>query len=139
LKEKNLLKKEQQQMLDELREKEFIEQIEKDFDARRKERLALERQWELNMNFLMGNQHCALTPRGDLAVEDKSFYWQNRGVYNHIAPILDSRLARFEKVAPEISVRPKSDDDKDVASAFIAEKLVAEAFKRCDFPAVTKR
>ena len=139
MKEKNLLKKEQQQMLDELREKELIEQIEKDFDARRKERLALERQWELNMNFLMGNQHCALTPRGDLAVEDKSFYWQNRGVYNHIAPILDSRLARFEKVAPEISVRPKSDDDKDVASAFIAEKLVAEAFKRCDFPAVTKK
>ncbi len=139
MKEQNLLKKQQKEQLEKQLKKQLIEQIEKDFEERKKERLPLERQWELNLNFLLGNQHCAITPRGDLAVEDKSFYWQNKGVYNHIAPILDSRLARFEKVTPEVSVRPKSDDDKDVESAFIAEKLIAEAFKRCDFSAVTKK
>ena len=96
MKEQNLLKKQQKEQLEKQLKKQLIEQIEKDFEERKKERLPLERQWELNLNFLLGNQHCAITQRGDLAVEDKSFYWQNKGVYNHIAPILDSRLARFE-------------------------------------------
>ena len=74
---------------------ELVRDVETDFENRRKERLALERQWELNMNFLSGNQYCDLNSRGEIENESKTFYWQNRGVFNHIAPIIDSRLAKF--------------------------------------------
>lgn len=120
-------------------EKELVAQIEEDFKKRQKERIKYERQWVLNMNFLAGNQYCGLNTRGEIQDDGKTFYWQNRGVYNHIAPIIDARLARFSNVAPAISVRPKSDDDQDVAGASLAEKLIAEAFKKCDFTAVSKK
>ncbi len=118
---------------------ELVRDVETDFENRRKERLALERQWELNMNFLSGNQYCDLNSRGEIENESKTFYWQNRGVFNHIAPIIDSRLAKFSRIMPDVSVRPKSDDDKDVAAATLAEKLLASAFKRCDFEKVIRK
>ncbi|MBQ9756685.1 MAG: hypothetical protein IJV99_03705, partial [Clostridia bacterium] len=123
----------------ELYEKALVEQVTADFEERRKARLNLERQWELNMNFLAGNQYCDFNSKGDIVDEYKTFYWQNRGVFNHIAPIIESRLARFARVLPEVSVRPRTDDDKDVASANVAEKLIAQAFKRNDFQAVSKK
>ena len=85
---------------------ELVAEIERDFEERQKERLALERQWELNMNFLAGNQYCEFNTKGDIVDEYKTFYWQNRGVFNHIAPIMESRLSRFSRVVPEVSVRP---------------------------------
>ena len=105
---------------------ELIEQVQSDFEKRRNERLSYERQWELNMNFLNGNQYCDLNSRGEILDDGKTFYWQNRGVYNHIAPILDTRLSKFASVEPTISVRPKTDDDVDVAAASLAEKLDAK-------------
>lgn len=118
---------------------ELVAEIERDFEERQKERLALERQWELNMNFLAGNQYCEFNTKGDIVDEYKTFYWQNRGVFNHIAPIMESRLSRFSRVVPEVSVRPKTDDDKDVASANIAEKLIAFTFKKSDMEGIAKK
>lgn len=110
-------------------EKELVAEVEKDFYARRAERLTLERQWELNLNFLMGNQYCDIDGRGDVCDTEKDFFWQSRGVFNHIAPIMETRLAKLSRVTPEVSVRPASDDDSDVEKALLAEKLIAEAFK----------
>ncbi len=118
---------------------ELVADVEKDFEERQKERLALERQWELNMNFLAGNQYCEFNTKGDIVDEYKTFYWQNRGVFNHIAPIMESRLSRFSRVVPEVSVRPKTDDDKDVASADVAEKLIASTFKKSDMEGIAKK
>jgi len=120
-------------------EKALVKEIEEDFKVRQKERLKYEKQWVLNMNFASGNQYCKINAQGELADDGKTFYWQNRGVYNHIAPILESRLAKFSTVLPNVSVRPKSDDDKDVAGAVMAEKLIAETFKKCDLTSVAKK
>ena len=117
----------------------LILEVERDFEKRAKARLAYERQWELNMNFLQGNQYCGINSRGEIEDDGKNFYWQSRGVYNHIAPIIDSRLARFSRIEPLVSVRPKSDDDQDVSAANIAEKLVAAVFKINDFSNVAKK
>lgn len=117
----------------------LILEVEKDFERRAKTRLPYERQWELNMNFLQGNQYCGINSRGEIEDDGKNFYWQSRGVYNHIAPIIDSRLARFSRIEPLVSVRPKSDDDQDVSAANLSEKLVSAAFKINDFSAVAKK
>lgn len=120
-------------------EEELVKEVNEDFEKRRAERKSRERQWELNMNFLAGNQYCDLNSRGEIESENKSFYWQNRGVFNHIAPILDSRMAKFSRISSDVSVRPKSDDDKDVANAMVAEKFLAHAFKNCDFDGVARK
>ncbi len=121
----------------EIATKKLVAEIERDFESRRKARIPLERQWELNINFLSGNQYCGVNSRGEIYDENKSYYWQNHGVFNHIAPILESRLARFSRVIPSVSVRPNTDDDKDVAAANGAEKLIAQAFKNSDMEGVS--
>lgn len=110
-----------------------------DFEHRRKERAVLERQWELDMNFIFGNQYCGITARGELADEGKEFFWQNRETFNHIAPLIESRVARFSRVSPLFSVRPKTDDDKDVNAASFAEKLLSSAFEKYDLDGVVKK
>jgi len=120
-------------------EEELVSEVQADFERRREERLPLERQWELNMNFLSGNQYCGFNSVGDVADETKTFFWQNRGVYNHIAPIIESRLARFARVSPQVSVRPRTDDDKDVNAAMVAEKLIQASFKNSDIEGTSKK
>ncbi len=118
---------------------ELVREVTEDFTARRKERLMLERQWELNMNFLQGNQYCDINSRGEIADESVDFYWQNKGVFNHIAPIIDTRLAKFSRIMPTVCVRPRTDDDKDVEAANLAEKLIESAFKSADMNGVAKK
>ena len=83
-----------------------------DFYRRREERRAIENCWVLNLNFYSGNQYCDISPFGGLAEEDKQFYWQSRRVFNRIAPTVDSRLARLEKLRPNLSVRAFSDSGR---------------------------
>ena len=45
---------------------EIVEEVRRDFAARREKRRALELQWRLNMNFLSGDQYCEITPTGDI-------------------------------------------------------------------------
>ncbi len=117
----------------------LIADVKSDFKKRQDKRVAYERQWELNINFLNGNQYYDVSPQGELLEEGKTFYWQGRGVYNHIAPIIDTRLAKFSYIQPTVSVRPKSDDDKDVESATLAEKLLENAFKKTSLHNVVKK
>ena len=84
-------------------------EITADFERRREERRSLESSWLLNMNFLSGNQYCDVSPFGGVVEEDKQFYWQARRVFNHIAPTVEARLARLEKMRPVLQVRAFSD------------------------------
>ena len=47
----------------------LVAEVNADFEARRRARKMLERGWELNMNFVSGNQFCDLTPEGELEEE----------------------------------------------------------------------
>ena len=69
-----------------------------DFNMRREERLSIEKQWQLNVNYLMGNQYAEITPTGEVKEENKYYYWQSRNVYNHIAPIIETRLSKLSNV-----------------------------------------
>ncbi len=137
----NLINKDSAQldeMANEKRVQKLIDTVEKEFSARQKERLSLERQWELNMNFLNGNQYCDINSRGELVSDGKTYFWQGREVYNHIAPLIESRMAKFSRIAPTVYVRPQSDDDKDIAAATLAEKVISESFKKNELEGVIK-
>jgi hypothetical protein len=118
---------------------ELISQTENDFEQRRKERLQQERQWELNINFLTGNQYCDVNSNGEIYGEDKTFFWQNRRVFNHIAPVIETRLAKFSRITPTVFVRPKSDDDSDIEKANLAEKFIDGVFKRSNLEEIVRK
>lgn len=117
----------------------LVYEVEQDFKKRRENRVKYERQWELNINFLNGNQYCDLNSQGELLEQNKTFYWQGQNVFNHIAPIIDTRLSKFSCVTPNVSVRPKTDDDSDVAGASLAEKLLESTIKKIELNEVVKK
>ena len=121
-------------------ERAWIEQIiaetEADFAARQEERAALEKQWELNMQFLIGNQYAEVSSRGEIVERDDAFLWQERRVFNHIAPLVESRAAKFSRVRPKLAVTPLSDDDDEITNARLAGRVVETAFEKADFDAV---
>lgn len=94
-----------------------------DFKSRQEERRNFENQWKLNMNFFMGNQYCSL---GRLGLEDdgKQFFWQQREVFNHIAPIVEERLSKLTRIKPVINVLPATNDTIDVKSAQVSKKII---------------
>ena len=114
-------------------EKQIVSQINADFKKRQEARRPIELNWRLNMNFVMGNQFAEISPKGDIEDGGKQFYWQQREVYNHIAPILETRLAKLSRVKAMGTVRPATADDDDVASASLATKLIDAVCKENDF------
>lgn len=111
----------------------IVAEIIEDFKKRQEARRPLELNWRLNMNFVVGNQFAQISASGDIEESAKEFYWQEREVYNHIAPILETRLAKLARVKAKAQVRPATADDDDVASASLASKLIDAVCKENDF------
>lgn len=117
----------------------IVNQVNQDFINRQQERVQLERQWELNVNFLTGNQYCDINSRGEICDENKRFFWQNHRVYNHVAPAIETRLAKFSRISPTVFLRPKSDDDKDIERANVSEKFIEGVFKRSNLDKIVSK
>ena len=107
-----------------LQAKDIVARLLADFEKRREARRPLELIWRLNMNFLSGNQFCSITSRGDIEEDERQYFWQQREVYNHIAPIIETRLSKLARVKAKVSVRPSTSDDIDVASAKFSTALL---------------
>lgn len=114
-------------------EDEIVAQVNADFKKRQEQRRAVELNWRLNMNFVLGNQFAEISPKGDIADSEREYFWQQREVYNHIAPILETRLAKLARVKARPIVRPATNDDQDVASATLSTKLIEAVCKDNDF------
>ena len=91
-----------------------------DFKQKQEERRPYELIWELNMNFYVGNQYSYISNVGDVCDIEKNYYWENRDVFNHIAPVIESRLAKLNKVKPILNVNPSSNSDYDLYSSKLA-------------------
>lgn len=102
-----------------------VADVKRDFAERQKARRPYELQWQLNMNFVMGNQYCVASPRGGIEQEEKYYFWQEKQVFNHVAPIVETRLARLNRVRPRPVVRPFSNSDIDVNSAKLTSKILS--------------
>lgn len=104
--------------------KELIEEIKKDYESRKEARVNVERNWLLNINFLVGNQYSNIMPNGQIETRTKDFYWQEREVYNHIAPIIETRLSKFANLKGNVTVRPASKEDEDINAAKFSTSLI---------------
>lgn len=113
-------------------EKERVAEIKKEFQRRQSERRALETAWLLNMNFMIGNQYATVTQNGNIEVTGKQYFWQQREVFNHIAPMIEARQAKLSRVRADVSVRPATSDDADIGSARLASKILRSVMGSSD-------
>ncbi len=123
--QKNKLQKEK-----EFYKEDLVSAVLLDFETRRNERKNYERQWQLNLNYLAGNQYCEIAPTGEVKEEDKFYGWQSRNVFNHIAPIIDTRLAKLSRVRPTMSIRSASSEESDLKTAMISSDILNSTYSR---------
>lgn len=111
-------------------DKQFIEdivaEVRDDYHKRAEARRQFEAQWQLNTNFVIGNQYCRISG-GEVYETEKDYYWQEREVFNHLATIVETRLAKLSRVRPRLSVKPASSDDNDIKTAKVATKILSSA------------
>ncbi len=105
-------------------ENELVNEVKRDFARRQEERKPFEAMWQLNINFCMGNQYCGIGANDTLDDFDKQYFWQEREVYNHIAPLVETRLAKLAKVRPVMTVLPASSDENDVSNAHMCKNIL---------------
>lgn len=99
-----------------------------EYRRRRDERLPLERAWALCAAFYTGNQHCDVHPEsGELTPILPLRDYEEQGVYNRIAPLMDTRLSALRRLSYALSVRPRTADAEDSEKSAIATRLLAYA------------
>ena len=106
------------------RDETLVANILEELKKRQEERRPLERQWQLNANFVLGNQFCGLDGRGELNDIETQYFWQERETFNHLSAMLESRLAKLSRVKPAFAVLPTTSDEKDIKSAKVAKNIL---------------
>ncbi len=113
-------------------ESELVAEVQADFKRRQEERRSIERGWQLNMNFLSGNQYCDVNSLGEIEGDAGGYYWQEKRVFNHIAPTVDTRCCKLTGIRPKLAVRAASEDDDDRRSAKLASSILSATCEDCD-------
>ena len=101
----------------------IVKEVIDDFQARAEKRKSFDMIWKLNMNFLMGNQYCNIGFGGNIEEGERQYFWQEREIFNHIAPLFDIRYAKLSKIKPDISIIPATNDERDKQSAKVSKKI----------------
>ena len=113
-------------------EENIVQKVQDDFRRRQQERKSFEAKWQLAMNFVIGNQYCSIGNSNDIEEYDKQFFWQEREVYNHIAPTLDIRLSKLQRVRPKMAIVPASTDENDIKTAKISKQIINAIYNKAE-------
>ncbi|MBQ8451568.1 MAG: hypothetical protein IJ538_02195 [Clostridia bacterium] len=111
----------------------IVSAINEDLKRRQEERRVYELTWGLNMNYYIGNQFSYISSTGEILDIEKNYYWENREVFNHIAPVIETRLAKLSKIKPNLTVRPSSSSENDVAAAELTKSILNYALDSNNF------
>ena len=112
----------------------IIQKVLEDLELRRTERSALERQWTLNANFLVGNQYCDINPyRGNIEQLEPVYDWLEREAFNQIAPLIETRIANLKKINHMMRVKPATNELDDYAKAEVSTSILQYTQKVSDF------
>ncbi len=118
---------------DEIQDQVIVNFVKQDLTERQKERKQFELNWELNMNFYFGNQYCYISGNNEISDIEKKYYWENREVYNHIAPIIEARLSKLCKIKPNFSVLSKSNNQCKTISSTLEKTILQNSLSDNSF------
>ncbi len=112
------------------RDSDTVRRVREEFEKRQAERAPLEVGWRLNLRFLQGDQYCEANAAGRIEESENVFYWQEKEVFNHLAPIIETRLAKLSRVRPVMGVMPASSDRDDLYTAKTAGSILQAAHSK---------
>ena len=96
-----------------------------ELERRRDERRSLELQWQINSNFLYGNQRCDINFKSGTV---EQYGEVNDGleceVFNQIEPLYKTRQANLNKVSYAMTVRPRTSELDDISKAKVSTELL---------------
>ena len=121
-----------------MKNNEIVEEVRQDYLRRRQARLSLENQWQLNINFMLGNQYSYISSNGNIREDEKQYFWQEKEVFNHIAPIVETRISKIAHNMPNITVVPASTDEEDVESAKLSKDILSSVTNRLNLIDIEK-
>jgi len=120
-------------------EEKIVSEITEDFRRRQMERRALEAEWQVCLDFLNGKQYSVVTSMGEVVEDDGDYSWQHRNVFNHITPVVDTRLSKLCRIRPVMSVRPATEEKSDVHTAKLSAKVLNATCSRINFDEIITR
>ena len=116
----------------------LIEEVKRDYIERREARRSLEAQWQLNINFMMGNQYSYIASNQTIREDEKEYFWQEKEVFNHIAPIVETRISKISSNTPSVTVVPASTDESDIESAKLSKEILNSVANRINLTDLEK-
>lgn len=116
----------------------IVEDVRRDYLTRRENRRSLEAQWQLNINFYVGNQYSYIANNNNINDYDKQYFWQEKEVFNHIAPMIETRISKITRLNPNINVMPASMDMADIKSAKLSKEIFNAVSNKLNLPALSK-
>ena len=119
-------------------ETKLVQEVVSDYLKRREERRSLESQWQLNINFMMGNQYSYISSNGNIREDDKQYFWQEKEVFNHIAPMVETRISKICSNTPSVTVVPASSDESDIESAKLSKDIINSVANRINLVDIEK-
>lgn len=117
-------------------EEDLIKEVKEDFLKRQSERKNFEAIWRLNSNFLMGNQFSSINSLMEVEEYDKQYFWQEREVFNHIAPIIENRLSKLANVRPQMNILPTSSEEKDLKIAKLSKDIIKSVYEKLNLKSI---
>jgi hypothetical protein len=117
------------------KKQEIISYMKNEYERRMRLRKPFELQWLENINFYEGNQYIAKeTKSGQLYETAPVFYYEERQVYNQIAPIIETRLAKLSRMKNLLKTRTPANADADSAKkATLGNKILAGTQEMIEF------
>ncbi|TCO79127.1 portal protein [Marinisporobacter balticus] len=108
----------------------LISFVNEQFKERQNDKLPLELQWRLNMDFNNGNQHRIINVHSN-TIEERAFMFDHevRKTYNQMSPIIETRLSKLARVPHALKVRPATSDQDDISSAKVSTKILESTTK----------
>lgn len=102
--------------------------VDAEFKRRQNDRRPYELQWRLNLAFLDGNQYVDISPGVMDLVEQPILYdFQEREVFNHIAPNVETRVSKLKKVRPILKSKQSNQDRKNLHSSRVGTQILKNA------------
>lgn len=116
----------------------IVEEVIADYESRREQRRSLEAQWQLNINYMMGNQYSYIASNQSIREDEKEYFWQEKEVFNHIAPIVETRISKISNNVPNVTVVPASTDESDIESAKLSKEILKSVSNRLNLTDIEK-
>ena len=103
--------------------------VEREYKRRVEERRPFELQWRLNQCFYEGNQYIDINTASWSLEEQPILYdWQEREVFNHIAPNIETRISKLKRVRSILKCSPGTSEQADLHSAKVGTMLLKQNY-----------